>query len=316
MSKKRINTIFIGTPKYSVPSLLGLINSDLFNVIAVITQPDKKVGRKQEFIYPPIKKLALKNNIQVFQPEKIKDFSSEIKNLSPDLIVVIAYAQIISEEILNIPQYGCINVHGSLLPKYRGASCVQAALLNDDRETGVTIMKMNKGLDTGPIIAQLKLKIESNDTANTLFPKLSRLSGNFLIPTLEKFIKGDIDAKEQDNSRASYVGLLKKSDGKINWNQDATKIFSHYKAMAPWPGAFTEVDIDNRKKMLKILDIENIVNINKYKTGEIFIKDKKLAVQCATDAVVINTIQLEGKQLVSSEDFLRGNSDFVGKILQ
>lgn len=316
MSKKKIKTIFIGTPDFGIPSLQSLIESEEFDVVATITQIDKKVGRKQQITPPPIKDLSIKNNIPVFQPSNIKNFSKEIEQLKPDLIVVIAYAQIITKEILNIPKYGCVNVHGSLLPKYRGASCIQASLLNNDDETGITIMKMNEGLDTGPIIYQTKINIAEDDTADTLSKKLSILSAKFLASTLQKYIENKIQAKEQDNSKASYVGLLKKSDGEINWNQDAQKVFSHFKAMSPWPGAFTRVNINKTSKLLKIIAMGKIIKTNSYKLGELFTNDKKLAVQCRKNAIIINFLQLEGKKPLSSEDFLRGNDNFIGKILE
>ena len=165
----KIKTIFIGTPDFALPSLKSLIKDDFFDMVGVITQPDKKVGRKQILTPPPVKEEALKNNIPVWQPESIKNYELPITDI--DLIVVTAYAKIIPESILNFPKNGCINVHGSLLPKYRGASCVQAAILNGDEETGVTIMKMDKGLDTGPIIYQESIKIGPEDTAGSLYYK-------------------------------------------------------------------------------------------------------------------------------------------------
>ncbi len=177
---EKIRTIFIGTPDFAVPSLRALIKDEQFDIIAVVTQSDKKVGRKQVITPPPVKIEAEKNNIPVFQPNKILNLKSQILNLKPDIIIVIAYAQIIPESILDLPKFGCVNVHGSLLPKYRGASPIQAAILGGDKETGITIMKMAKGLDSGPILAKKELNIAPSDTAASLYEKLSLVSAGAL----------------------------------------------------------------------------------------------------------------------------------------
>lgn len=310
----KIRTIFIGTPDFGVPALEALIASVDFEVIAAITQPDKKIGREQIISQPPIKVCAIKHQIPVFQPEKINNFVPELKNLNPDLIIVAAYAQIISEEILNLPKYGCLNIHASLLPKYRGAACIQAAILNGDAETGVTIMKMDKGLDTGDIIKQFPIKISDDDTAEILFEKLSKLGGEIIVPTLLEFIAGKITPQKQDDSLASYVKILKKEDGKINWQESAEKIERQVRAMYSWPGAFGELRINNEElKIIKIIKVSpEILEINNKKTGEVFLHENQLAVQCGEDALIIETLQMAGKKVLSSEEFLRGNN-IVGK---
>lgn len=306
--QKEIKTIIIGTPDFGVPAFEALIKSNNFKVTTAITQPNKKIGRKQIISAPPVRELAKKNNIQVYQPTKIKEITNKILDLQPDIIVVIAYAQIIPKIILDIPKYGCINVHASILPKYRGAACIQAALLSNDSETGISIMQMDAGLDTGPIINQKVITIKNTDTAGTLFGKLSKLGGDFIVPTLIKYIQGKLSPTPQDNSKASYVGLLKKSDGKINWNQTALNVFQHQKAMSPWPGAFTKVNINGKEKILKILDIENTIEENKYSTGKLFKHQSKIAIQCANNAILINSLQLEGKKPSTAEEFLHGYS--------
>ncbi|MDP3043507.1 MAG: methionyl-tRNA formyltransferase, partial [bacterium] len=247
MSHTKIKTIFIGTSDFGIPALRALAKDKQFEIIAVITQPDKPTGRKQILTPPPIKAEAEKYQIPIFQPEQIKNLQTEIsaqgecasgaKNLKSDIIIVAAYAQIIPEEILNLPKYGCINIHGSLLPKYRGAACVQAAILNGDGQTGVTIMKMDKGLDTGPILWQDKINIESRDTAGALYEKLSRLGAKILPIVIKKYIAGVIKPIAQDNARASYVKRLKKQDGLIDWAKSAVEIERFIRAMAPWPSA-------------------------------------------------------------------------------
>lgn len=317
----KIKTIFIGTPDFSVPSLRALINDKNFNVIAAIAQPDKKVGRKQIVTPPPVKVEALKYNIPVFQPEKISDLKPEIKNLRPDIIVVAAYAQIIPKSILDIPRYGCVNVHASLLPKYRGASCIQAAIINGDKETGITIMKMDEGLDTGPIIFQKNINIENFDTGGSLFNKLSALGAEILTPALLKFVSGEIKHIPQNNSKASYAGLLKKNDGKINWSKNAEQLEKFIRAMNPWPSAFAQIKSQKSKiksylLIFKIITVEHEpIKINKYQIGEVFLNDEKLAVQCGRDSLIIEKLQMEGKKVMESKEFLRGQKDFIGTIL-
>lgn len=308
-NNKKYNTIFIGTSDFGVPALEVLIEK--YNVKAVITQRDKKVGRKQIVTPPPIKTIAQEYNTEVWQPEKIKDTAEKIKNLNPDFVVVAAYAQIIPREILDIPKYGFLNIHASLLPKYRGASCIQAAILAGDTEIGVSIMKMDKGLDTGPILAQKSLKIGKDATAGTLFNKLSILGRDLLINTLDKYLAGKIEPIKQNNKKASYVSILNKKDGQIDWQKSALEIEKFIRAMHPWPGAFSYLD----NKIIKIIDTSKIIEVNKYKPGELFLDNGSLAIQCKKDALVINTLQLEGKKEISARDFLLGYRNKIGKAL-
>ncbi|MBU3905853.1 methionyl-tRNA formyltransferase [Patescibacteria group bacterium] len=316
---KKIKTIFIGTPDFAVPSLKALVKDDYFDVAGVITQPDKPVGRKQILTPPPVKVEAEKYRIPVFQPQRISNFKFQISNI--DLIVVAAYAQLIPKEILSIPQYGCINVHGSLLPKYRGAAVIQAPILSGDKQTGITIIKMDAGLDTGPILSQAKIKIQQTDNAGSLYDKLSVIGAGLLIKILKKYINGEIKPMPQDEKKASYVGVLKKKDGKINWPKPAEEIERFVRAMTPWPSAFSEIgcrmsDVGNCL-MLKIIEAEHEpIRINKYKIGELFLYGDKLAVQCGTDALIIKKLQLAGKKAMNGEEFLRGHNDFMGSILK
>lgn len=306
----KISTIFIGTPAFAVPSLEALLDDDFFQVVGVVTQPDKKVGRKQILTPPPVKITAEKNNIPVYQPEKIRDWKFEANAI--DLIVVVAYAQIIPELLLNFPKYGCINVHGSLLPKYRGASCVQAVIADGEAETGITIMKMDKGLDTGPIISQSKINIEDNDTGGSMFSKLSELGAKILTPALKKYIKGEIIPTEQDPVKSTYVGMLKKDDGRISWGDDAIMIERFIRSRLPWPCAWAKIKSEGQK-IIKITAVEHdILQINRFKLGEIFLHDHKLSIQCGKNALIIKKIQLEGKKEIGAEEFLRGYPKFVG----
>ena len=310
--KNKIKIIFIGTPDFGVPAFRALTQDEQFEIIAVITQPDKPAGRKQILTPPPIKVEAERHKIFIFQPKQIADLQSEIKNLKPEIIIVIAYAQLIPEQILNIPKYGCINVHGSLLPKYRGASVIQAPILNNDKQTGVTIIKMDKGLDTGPILAQSAIDIEPAETAETLYDKLSQLGADLLPGALKKYIAGEIKPRPQDETKSSYVKQTKKKQGLINWARAAAEIERFIRAMAPWPSAWTWW----KSKRLKITAVQQQpLAISSYKPGKIFIYNSGLAVQCGKDALIIKKLQLEGKKEMASDEFLKGHKNFVGSIL-
>ncbi|MFH0840598.1 MAG: methionyl-tRNA formyltransferase [bacterium] len=309
---KEIKVIFVGTPEFAVPSLQSLIRNTDFKVEAVITQPDMPVGRKQVLTAPPVKIIAQECNIPVLQPQKITQIIDQIRALQPDVIVVAAYAQIIPENILSIPKYGCVNVHASLLPRHRGASVIQASILNNDKKSGITIMLMDKTLDTGPILSQTEISLDENSTTEWLYNELAKLGGKVLTQTLKKYIKGEIKPKAQDNSKANYVGLLKKQDGLIDWSKSAEEIERFVRAMNPWPGAWTWV----KGKQLKIIKVQHhTIEINAQKVGKTFTYNNGLAVQCGKDSLIITGLQIEGKKEMTAQEFLRGNQDFTGSIL-
>jgi methionyl-tRNA formyltransferase len=307
-----IKTIFIGTPDFALPALKALVRDIDFSVKAVITQPDMPSGRKLVPTPPPVKELALQYKLEVWQPQKIIQVLDNIRALEPDVMVVAAYAQIIPEEILQLPKYGCINIHPSLLPKYRGASPVHAVILNGETETGVTIMLMDKTLDTGPILAQKKIKIDANETTTDLLTKLAELSADMLDTTIKKYIKGQIKAVPQDSSQASYVKMFTKQDGLIDWTKPAAEIERLVRAFTHWPSAWTWV----KGKQLKIIEVASEpLDINTYKPGKTFVYNNSLAVQCGTDALLIKRLKLEGKNAISGEAFVHGYKDFLGSIL-
>lgn len=311
-NEKKIRVIFIGTPGFGIPTLKALNKDNYFEIIAVITQPDVFVGRHKTLTSSLIKVVAQKYNWLIFQPIKIEKIAEQIKALEPDIIVVIAYAQILPEKILNIPKYGCINLHGSLLPKYRGAAVIQAAILNNDSQTGLTIIKMNKDLDSGPILAQIAIPINTNDTYDSLYNKLSNIAPDFFINTLKKYIQAEIIPQTQDETKISYVKQINKNDGLINWDEKAEKIEKLVRAMTPWPSAWTWWN----GKQLKIIAVQNkLIEINAYKPGKTFIYNRGLAVQCGQNALIINKLQLEGKKELTSEEFLLGQRDFIGSVL-
>jgi len=308
--------IFIGTPEFGAIILEELIKAN-FKPVLVVTAPDKPVGRKQIITPPPVKISAKKYNISVLQPEKILNLKSEILNLKPDLIIIAGFGQILPKEILEIPEYGCLNVHPSLLPKYRGSSPIQCTILNGDKETGVTIILMTEKLDQGDIIAISKFQITNpRITYLKLHNILAGKGANLLLEVIPKWVNGEIEPKPQDDSKASYTKILKKEDGKIDWKKPAEYIERQIRAFQPWPGAFTFLKLKN----LKILDADVL---KQTKNGPFGLPGKtylapndKIAAQTGKDFLIIEKLQLEGKKPMSSEEFLRGHLKFIGLALK
>lgn len=298
----------MGTPEFALPGLKALLESSDFEIIGVYTQPDKPAGRKQKLTPPPVKILATEKNIPVFQPEKIRTEIDNIKGLNPDLIVVIAYGKIIPQEILDIPQYGCVNVHASLLPKYRGASCLAAPILNGDQESGVTIMEMDAGMDTGNIIKQTASPLSDQETLATLHDRLAKLGAEILTDTLKKYINGEIKAEVQDKNQASYVQLIKKEDGHLQPQLSAAELERKIRAYNPWPGAF--LVLDNGEK-IKILEAEVEKSANNSNLGVISLNNGQLALNCGQDILFILKLQRENRNAMSASDFLKGNQDIL-----
>ena len=312
MKKSKIKIIFLGAASFGLPAFLALAKEPDWKIVLTVTQPDKPVGRKQLLAASPIKQAAEKLGLTLLQPERLIDIREKIALLKPDLIVVIAYAQLLPEAILNIPKFGCLNLHASLLPKYRGAAVIAAALLNRDAQTGLTIIKLDQGLDTGPILAQTKIDIAPAETAGSLYDKLSALSPDFLVNAIKKYLAGKMRPAAQDQARASYVKILTKADGLIDWAKPAADLERFIRAMAPWPNTWTWW----RGKQVKILATQSQpLEINSYKPGKTFKYNTGLAVQCGRDALIIKKLQLEGKNELISEEFLRGQKDFMGSIL-
>jgi len=316
IKKQNYNLIFMGTPDFAT-EILSYLLKNKWNVKAVFCQPDKKVGRKQEIVFSPTKKEAIKHNIPVHQPETLKDkiVIEEIKSLKPDLIVVAAYGQIIPKEILEIPKYGSINVHASLLPKYRGASPIQAAILAGEKETGITVMLMDEKMDHGPILAQKKIKIYNNETGESLHDRLAKLGSKVLAETLPKWLEGKIKLKPQNHSKATYTEILKRGDGKIDWKKSQEEIERQIRAFWPWPSSWTIWD----KRRLKIVKAKPGTKKieKKYKPGRVFLtQNKGLAVACGKKYLIVEKLQLEGKKEMSAKEFLRGYSKIVGAILK
>ena len=308
----------MGTPKFGAIILEKLADSR-YKPILVVTETDKPVGRKKVLTPPPVKVVAEKYEIPVLQPEKIRNSESEIRNLKPDLIIVAAYGKILPEEILEIPKYDCLNVHPSLLPRWRGPSPVQFAILNGDTDSGVTIMKIAEKVDAGPVLIQRKLKLEGNETYDVLHDKLGKMGGDLLIEIIPEWITGKIDPQLQDESRTTYTRILKKEDGKIDWEKSAEEIERQIRAFNLWPGIFTFWEKSGKLIRIKILKarVLNRANSKTYPIGKTLVAGQnELCVQTGKGFLIIERLQLEGKKETDSEDLLRGYSDFIGTILK
>ena len=320
MENKKIKIIFIGTPEFGANILEELIKEN-FEPSLVITTPDKPVGRKKEITSPPVKVLAKKYKIKILQPERIMECLNEIEEIKPDLIVVAAYRELIPQKILDIPKKGSLNVHPSLLPKYRGSSPIQTSILRGEKETGVSIILMDEKMDHGKIVSNVKYKISSDNNHEKLSEELSDLAAKLLIKTIPNWMKGKIKPTPQNDSQATYTKRLKREDGKIDWGNSAEEIERKIRAFYPWPGTFTEAKIkeNSEKKKIKILKVE-IMKQTKIcpsgPNGKTFLApNDKIAVQTGKDFLIVEGFQIEGKKPTTSKDFLKGNSDFIGTIL-
>lgn len=311
-----LRVIFMGTAELACASLQELLNSPEFRVLAVVTQPDRPKGRDLKLQPSEVKKVAVAANVSVLQPERAREpqFIEQLKQFAPDYIVVVAYGQILPRSILEIPRFGCINVHTSLLPKYRGAAPIQAALLNGDSETGVTIMAMEEGLDTGPIISQRTIPIDANDDAQTLHDKLAKVGAELLAPTLIDFSVGKIKAQPQDHARATHVKKIKKEDGLLDWTQPARVLQNRIRAFTPWPGAFSFQKTESKNKLLKIWRAE-VQNGNGVPGTVLAADNAGIVIACGQDALRIVRLQREGGRQMSAAEFLQGNPIRVGEQL-
>lgn len=296
--------VFMGTPDFSVPTLESLIDSR-HQVAAVVTQPDKPRGRGKEILMSPVKEAAIKHKIPVFQPVRARDdaFVEELRRLSPDVAVVIAFGQILSRELLQIPVYGCVNIHASLLPRYRGAAPIQWAVINGDEETGLTTMMMDEGMDTGDMLEKLVVPLNPKETGGSLFDRLSLLGGDLILSTLDKLEAGTIQRIPQDHDKATYVKKISKASGEIDWAQDAAYIERFIRGMAPWPSAYTFLE----GKMLKIWAAKTLMDESGRPCGEVLdTSEKGIKVQTGKGMLMITSIQLEGRKRMDTAAFLRG----------
>src|SRR5665213_1612925 len=311
-----LRIIFMGTAELSCASLATLARAEQFSVVAVVTQPDKPKGRELKFQPSPVKMLAEKLNLPVLQPVRARDekFIAELRELKPDLMVVVAYGQILPQSILDLPRFGCLNVHTSLLPRHRGAAPIQWAIANGDTETGVTIMKIDAGLDTGPILSARRTPILPTDDSQILHDRLARLGAELLVETIPAYVAGKITPQPQPAEGFSYAAKIKKEDGQIDWNLPALKIWNRLRAFTPWPGAFTFLKIDLKPQLLKIWKAEVVEKPGR--AGEILSADKTgIVVACGEKALRILELQREGGRRMNAAEFLAGHPLKCGETL-
>ncbi len=302
--------IFMGTPRFAVPSLKRL--REEYEVVAVVTRPDRAVGRGRRVAFSPVKEVALACGIPVMQPRSLKkeEVVASLLELEPRVIVVAAYGQILPPEVLAIPPFGCLNVHASLLPNYRGASPVAGALLAGEEETGITIMLMDEGMDTGPILARARLPIAPEDNRGSLTEKLAYLGANLLLEMLPRWLKEEVVPQPQEDDKATYTKILKKEDGFIDWSMSSVEIWRQVRAYNPWPSAYTDFE----GRTLKILRACPI----KGKGGEpglVVAVGKGAAVVTGERLLALEEVQLAGKRAMEIAEFLRGQRGFVGSRL-
>ncbi len=304
---KKTNIIFMGTPDFSVPAIRAIVAQDDFNISLVVTQPDRPKGRGKKLSFPPVKQTALELGLDIFQPENInsQDSFEQLSALNPDYFVVVAFGQLLSQKILDVPRIYPINIHASLLPKYRGAAPIQAAVMNMDPITGITTMVMARGMDTGDMLLVSQTPVNPDETAQELHDRLSLMGGKLIVETIQKTNQKILIPVPQDHSMATYVPMLKKSDGKIDWNRSNKAICAHINAMTPWPGSFTLLD-GKRHKLFRAIPGEKECLLG---PGEIFQCDQS-GIHVATgkgSVVILELMGSSGKRL-QADAFLRGHS--------
>ncbi|MDO5125596.1 MAG: methionyl-tRNA formyltransferase [Ruminococcus sp.] len=308
-----MNIIFMGTPDFAVPALKALYTRH--NIMAVFTQPDKPKGRGYKLTPPPVKVLALEHNTAVYQPQSLKNNGEEyiriIEDLKPDCIVVAAYGKILPKSVLDIPKYGCVNIHGSLLPKYRGAGPIQWAVLNDEKETGITTMLMGEGLDTGDMLQKRAVEIGENETASELFDRLAQLGSELILETLDELEKGNLAPEKQDESLASYAPMLSKDMCMIDFSQSVRNVHKKICGLSDWPCAVTSLD----GKRLKVYKSEIVSNEKTDRVCGEIVDEKDFSVACADGVIRFLEIQAEGSKRMKTADYLRGKPVVKGTIL-
>lgn len=299
--------VFMGTPDFAVPTLEALLEAKE-EVIGVVTQPDRPKGRGQKLTPPPVKEKALNHNLPIYQPENINtpEFKNQLEQLAPDLIVVVAFGQLLSKDILNLPKLGCINVHASLLPKYRGAAPIHRTIINGEKETGVTTMYMDVELDAGDMLLQEKVDIGEADNLGILHDKLAKLGGELLVKTVRALENGSLTRIPQDHQRATYASKIEKRDVEINWDQSAREIKNLVRGTNPWPGAYTFCN----KKLWKVWGVDIVEQNGVYGLpGEILETNEETGLVAATGQgkLVFKEIQPENSKRMKVEDYLKGN---------
>jgi len=308
--------VFMGTPEFSVPPLEYLLKSE-YQVVAVYAQPDKPTGRGRALEQSPVKKVALEHGVEVFQPVRLRnpDEVERLANLKPDLILVSAFGQILPQSVLDIPTFRCLNIHPSLLPRFRGATPIPSTILSGDKETGVTIMLMDAGMDTGPIVTQIIVGIEPDDTTESLTRRLSQASVRLLGETMPLWFDGSLKSQPQDSSKATYTTPISKEDGVVNWQMSAEEIARRVRAFYPWPGCYTFW----QGKSLKILEAIPLHKDRTQMPGKVIAltsgQPAAVGVETGNGVLGLLRMQLEGKRALTAAEFLPGQRDFVGSML-
>ena len=306
------NVVFMGTPEFAVPVLQTLI--EMHTVVGVVTQPDRPAGRGKQLRPSPVKLTAQAANLPVYQPKSLRseEAAQPLRDWQPDIIVVAAFGQILRPHVLNLPPHGCLNIHASLLPRWRGASPIQHAILAGDAETGVCLMQMDIGLDTGPVYACMPTPISPTETAASLHDRLAELGANLLAVHLDSIVAGKLTATPQDDERSTYAPMISKADGRLDWTQTSVEIDRRIRAMTPWPGAFTTW----QGEMLKI-QAANVADgrLPAGSPGQVIAYEEGAAVLTGDGALALEQVQLAGKRVTAVPDFLRGYDTFIGSTL-
>jgi len=311
MQPADIRTVFMGTPEFACPTLTALIEAGC-NLVGVYTQPDRPSGRGRKLTPPQVKVLAQEKGVPVFQPERLRraEAVAQLKELQPELIVVVAYGQILSKEVLDLPVHGCINVHASLLPKYRGAAPINKAIVDGETETGVTTMYMDVGLDTGDMLVKASMPIGPDDTAGGLHDPLAGLGAKTMVETLRRLCAGTLEREPQDDEQSSYASLMKKEDGRIDWTLPVAQIHNLVRGLDPWPAAYTELD-----------GLPLKISATRPEAGEgepgtvVSASGDGVLVACGEGVLRIGQLQLAGKRRMSADEFLRGRELAQGQCL-
>ncbi len=311
-----VPTVFMGTPEFAVAILESLINSS-YPVVAAYTQPDKPVGRRQQLAWSPVKSLATQYKIPIVQPQTLKSAEAvkQLASFEPQLIIVAAFGYILPQEVLSLPRFGCLNVHPSLLPRHRGPSPIANALLSGDKLTGVTIMLMDAGMDSGPIVAQRQVAMSSEDTTGSLTARLADAGAELLLDTLPKWLEGKLKPRPQDEAEATYSKLITKEDGEINWHLPAAELWRRVRAFSPWPGCYAWW----QGKRLIIHKAIPLSQAGSGEPGKVVALPKaapvEVGVMTGEGILGLCQVQLEGKRQMLIADFVRGQRDFIGSTL-
>jgi methionyl-tRNA formyltransferase len=309
-----LRIVFFGTAELACASLEALAAAPEFQVVAVVTQPDKPRGRDMRLQPSAVKATAVRIGLPVLQPKRAREesFIAQVRELAPDLSVVVAYGQILPQSLLDVPKHGSLNVHTSLLPKHRGAAPIQWAILEGDSETGVTIMKMDAGLDTGPILAERKTVIASDETSQTLHDRLARIGAELLVETIPRWARGEIVPRPQPEG-ATYARKIEKADGLINWEEPSEIILRKFRAFTPWPGAYTFLEVNGARRMIKIL--EAAADSLSGAAGAVLAASREgIVVGAGADSVRITALQPEGKKRMTTQEYLAGHPLSAGQV--